>query len=122
PSQTGRLSSFVLCAPTPLYAGYSYPLDLPSFPTRRSSDLEQPAVAVVAGVEPDDVVSARLQHRRQQATDIAFNSGNQQLHVFVRSEEHTSELQSRENLVCRLLLEKKKKLPERSEELKYRMQ
>src|SRR5690606_40637233 len=29
--------------------------------------------------------------------------------VEVRSEEHTSELQSRENLVCRLLLEKKKK-------------
>src|SRR5690606_40280209 len=28
-----------------------------------------------------------------------------------RSEEHTSELQSRENLVCRLLLEKKKKKP-----------
>src|SRR5690606_39292168 len=28
---------------------------------------------------------------------------------FSRSEEHTSELQSRENLVCRLLLEKKKK-------------
>src|SRR3984957_9549858 len=28
----------------------------------------------------------------------------------VRSEEHTSELQSRENLVCRLLLEKKKKM------------
>src|SRR5690606_40601976 len=27
---------------------------------------------------------------------------------FIRSEEHTSELQSRENLVCRLLLEKKK--------------
>src|SRR5207302_3658893 len=29
--------------------------------------------------------------------------------MFYRSEEHTSELQSRENLVCRLLLEKKKK-------------
>src|SRR5207302_6086457 len=28
--------------------------------------------------------------------------------AMVRSEEHTSELQSRENLVCRLLLEKKK--------------
>src|SRR5690606_40377049 len=28
--------------------------------------------------------------------------------IFYRSEEHTSELQSRENLVCRLLLEKKK--------------
>src|SRR2546421_7867375 len=31
------------------------------------------------------------------------------LHV-VRSEEHTSELQSRSDLVCRLLLEKKKKM------------
>src|SRR6266496_2238801 len=31
-----------------------------------------------------------------------------------RSEEHTSELQSRRDLVCRLLLEKKKKLPLRS--------
>src|SRR5690606_39643868 len=31
------------------------------------------------------------------------------LHPGNRSEEHTSELQSRENLVCRLLLEKKKK-------------
>src|SRR5436309_13673477 len=30
-------------------------------------------------------------------------------HEAPRSEEHTSELQSRENLVCRLLLEKKKK-------------
>src|SRR5436309_12591027 len=30
-------------------------------------------------------------------------------HRLSRSEEHTSELQSRENLVCRLLLEKKKK-------------
>src|SRR3712207_7114691 len=31
--------------------------------------------------------------------------------VPVRSEEHTSELQSRQYLVCRLLLEKKKKPP-----------
>src|SRR5690606_39885526 len=31
------------------------------------------------------------------------------LEMYSRSEEHTSELQSRENLVCRLLLEKKKK-------------
>src|SRR5688572_11433566 len=30
-------------------------------------------------------------------------------HVAIRSEEHTSELQSQSNLVCRLLLEKKKK-------------
>src|SRR2546422_6754103 len=33
------------------------------------------------------------------------------LHLFHRSEEHTSELQSRLHLVCRLLLEKKKKNP-----------
>src|SRR2546427_9150676 len=31
-----------------------------------------------------------------------------ELDVHVRSEEHTSELQSQSNLVCRLLLEKKK--------------
>src|SRR5690606_39649567 len=34
--------------------------------------------------------------------------GQQDFGFDVRSEEHTSELQSRENLVCRLLLEKKK--------------
>src|SRR2546427_5381298 len=32
--------------------------------------------------------------------------------VIVRSEEHTSELQSQSNLVCRLLLEKKKYYPD----------
>src|SRR5690606_40309016 len=36
-------------------------------------------------------------------------AGTEPVQVFQRSEEHTSELQSRENLVCRLLLEKKKK-------------
>src|SRR5438552_18607279 len=34
--------------------------------------------------------------------------GPQRLIVWVRSEEHTSELQSPDHLVCRLLLEKKK--------------
>src|SRR3712207_7026876 len=33
---------------------------------------------------------------------------NKAAYVFARSEEHTSELQSRQYLVCRLLLEKKK--------------
>src|SRR5690606_642053 len=42
----------------------------------------------------------RLQKRHQQPTVIPQCYG--------RSEEHTSELQSRENLVCRLLLEKEK--------------
>src|SRR5947209_9849930 len=35
-------------------------------------------------------------------------------HALARSEEHTSELQSRQYLVCRLLLEKKKTTEERS--------
>src|SRR5688572_31793790 len=35
-------------------------------------------------------------------------SGNGPSNVHARSEEHTSELQSQSNLVCRLLLEKKK--------------
>src|SRR2546430_4835924 len=35
-------------------------------------------------------------------------SGNKRRHDRRRSEEHTSELQSQSNLVCRLLLEKKK--------------
>src|SRR5439155_19587152 len=35
-------------------------------------------------------------------------------HLILRSEEHTSELQSRGHLVCRLLLEKKKKKKRRS--------
>src|SRR5258706_9363450 len=36
--------------------------------------------------------------------------GHRQHHAEHRSEEHTSELQSLTNLVCRLLLEKKKKI------------
>src|SRR5690606_41781892 len=37
----------------------------------------------------------------------ATGGGKTQFVAVIRSEEHTSELQSRENLVCRLLLEKK---------------
>src|SRR5690606_41460301 len=44
-------------------------------------------------------------NRRSDYRTISLN----RVHQTVRSEEHTSELQSRENLVCRLLLEKKKK-------------
>src|SRR5690606_39542506 len=42
--------------------------------------------------------------------DVVEQAGQQQQFRLARSEEHTSELQSRENLVCRLLLEKKKKV------------
>src|SRR2546430_8741141 len=38
-------------------------------------------------------------------------SANDLVHIPARSEEHTSELQSQSNLVCRLLLEKKKHRP-----------
>src|SRR5690606_41922226 len=41
------------------------------------------------------------------ATNKIIVRGNNITRVEIRSEEHTSELQSRENLVCRLLLEKK---------------
>src|SRR5690606_39841154 len=45
-------------------------------------------------------------HRKQAMTQIKQKRRINL--VLARSEEHTSELQSRENLVCRLLLEKKK--------------
>src|SRR5699024_12614101 len=53
---------------------------------------------------------SRRSHRR--FISLLLNSGTQKEHTLVklkRSEEHTSELQSRFDLVCRLLLEKKKK-------------
>src|SRR5690606_40028765 len=40
---------------------------------------------------------------------LSGRAGQETFLEALRSEEHTSELQSRENLVCRLLLEKKKK-------------
>src|SRR5690606_40375553 len=51
------------------------------------------------------------------SSKFVFNEGRYALDIqdenslllYNRSEEHTSELQSRENLVCRLLLEKKRK-------------
>src|SRR6266478_8741914 len=40
--------------------------------------------------------------------DVTFDEGLDETYAVPRSEEHTSELQSQSNLVCRLLLEKKK--------------
>src|SRR4051812_49811442 len=48
--------------------------------------------------------AARAGRRHHRAGDFPVGPGHQG-----RSEEHTSELQSHVNLVCRLLLEKKKK-------------
>src|SRR5690606_7301085 len=51
-----------------------------------------------------DSALATLRHNLMIGGGVKLPTGNFQ----ARSEEHTSELQSRENLVCRLLLEKKK--------------
>src|SRR5262249_62346325 len=76
---------------------------LPSFPTRRSSDL---AAGLGAGStatqDPGDERARRFPGRLRRG----FRPGNRRARS--RSEEHTSELQSLTNLVCRLLLEKKK--------------
>src|SRR5690554_7630473 len=45
----------------------------------------------------------------RQSDDALFRYSAYYATVWMRSEEHTSELQSRPHLVCRLLLEKKKK-------------
>src|SRR5690606_39594064 len=62
--------------------------------------------------------ASRLPHRGHGAT--APTSRTSRSRPRVRSEEHTSELQSRENLVCRLLLEKKKKTDKTDQTIKHR--
>src|SRR5688572_31292549 len=47
------------------------------------------------------------QQRRRLSIELAKDVAEQPEHRHLRSEEHTSELQSQSNLVCRLLLEKK---------------
>src|SRR5205814_4469411 len=86
---------------------------LHSFPTRRSSDLAAERRAKAGGFrEARDLAMlelfystgirlAELAGLNQQDVDLVSDQ--------VRSEEHTSELQSLRHLVCRLLLEKKKK-------------
>src|SRR5438270_8781154 len=62
-----------------------------------------------------DARGARTPRLRRYAPHerVEESSGNlhqrRRRHLLHRSEEHTSELQSQSNLVCRLLLEKKKK-------------
>src|SRR2546430_11006841 len=59
----------------------------------------------VAGIDVPLYDPLLVQPMREELTRIGF----QELRTPERSEEHTSELQSQSNLVCRLLLEKKKK-------------
>src|SRR3989454_8922191 len=79
------------------------------FPTRRSSDLRR--VAPLGG-EPGVVEIEPADHgadieRRLHRVELVARSRH--LRPVGRSEEHTSELQSPCNLVCRLPLEKKKR-------------
>src|SRR5690349_24437877 len=78
------------------FSCYGAPRDLHSFPTRRSSDLiEDRAV----------IITLRRKSPAEQAAKYRLRKDKPK-----RSEEHTSELQSRRELVCRLLLEKKNKM------------
>src|SRR5436309_5494735 len=82
---------------------------LHSFPTRRSSDLwtficgprTSRARAIVRSMSSSEGSGCA-------AMGISGLARKFWMMTSWRSEEHTSELQSRENLVCRLLLEKKK--------------
>src|SRR5690242_20858635 len=62
---------------------------------------------------PPAARQGRMTPRRAQARTVGSSPGpaatRQRRRALRRSEEHTSELQSHVNLVCRLLLEKKKK-------------
>src|SRR5947207_11787029 len=71
----------------------------------RHPDIGRGIAAVTPGVL-EQVADHAPQQRRVAARDrgVALD-----LDVVTRSEEHTSELQSHSDLVCRLLLEKKKK-------------
>src|SRR3712207_8193317 len=65
----------------------------------------------VAGVRvPDQAAQGHEQHQPDPTAHEHQGAGDQlPAGQTARSEEHTSELQSRQYLVCRLLLEKKKK-------------
>src|SRR5207253_10201069 len=83
-----------------------------SFPTRRSSDLtqleeanNQLKQAKLSGVTPEE--TARLTKENAILRNIVIRERQEEARRDQRSEEHTSELQSRGHLVCRLLREKK---------------
>src|SRR3712207_8120712 len=67
-------------------------------------------VVPVTAAEHDDAVAAvsHVSHLLAAALAAAAAEAGPTALALARSEEHTSELQSRQYLVCRLLLEKKK--------------
>src|SRR5688500_19790560 len=98
------LSSFLF-----LFARSGALRSLPSFPTRRSSDLARIVPQRPRGQVP--LPRTPRPHQRPRdgpRRDRGHARSVQPIRQAARSEEHTSELQSPCNLVCRLLLEKKK--------------
>src|SRR5207244_8199458 len=98
----------------------SHSRHLHSFPTRRSSDLAIEAMRVGAFdyiTKPLDLrhveaaVGRALEHQQLLQDKRKYENHLEELvrERTARSEEHTSELQLPDHLVCRLLLEKKKK-------------
>src|SRR5690606_42030901 len=92
---------------------------IPSFPTRRSSDLDTSQVISELDLRNSDTLLSVIvanrrgaelacEHEKIHFLGFPFSVSEkfQQYNTNARSEEHTSELQSRENLVCRLLLVK----------------
>src|SRR2546427_3500151 len=63
-------------------------------------------LSIKPGKQPLDQLNRRLRNRYVSVLPHADRGAR-----YPRSEEHTSELQSQSNLVCRLLLEKKNDLP-----------
>src|SRR2546430_6053265 len=68
-------------------------------------------VALHQIVDGDVTEIIRRHSRQHREPDVRWRSAHENFPSwrFLRSEEHTSELQSQSNLVCRLLLEKKRK-------------
>src|SRR5206468_4561577 len=104
----------------PYYFLFSLPLspahrDLHSFPTRRSSDLLFRVGRAQGELDLAlaDLRAQPLRHRHAEPrigrSWMSARPRHFAAYFATRSEEHTSELQSRSDLVCRLLLEKKKK-------------
>src|SRR5699024_11629405 len=94
---------------------YDLTINLHSFPTRRSSDLENVNNIVDFAFTANPLLTIEVDDNNDQYWDVDGNGLYTDLQGFgivlfqgTRSEEHTSELQSRFDLVCRLLLEKKK--------------
>src|SRR2546430_11207500 len=80
---------------------------------RQITDDVPVAVAQVAQQAKETAIAAAKLHHQSQPRQVKVRGLEQSCQVIPvlyqqRSEEHTSELQSQSNLVCRLLLEKKK--------------